>query len=67
MATHAAARRQGGARAVLQAIEANAIGAGCTTLYLQAEAANTAALALYRAGKPFHAPASAPAPAAGSP
>jgi ribosomal protein S18 acetylase RimI-like enzyme len=48
MATHAAARRQGGARAVLQAIEANAIGAGCSTLYLQAEAANTAALALYR-------------------
>jgi N-acetylglutamate synthase len=47
MATHAAARRQGGARAVLQAIEANAIGAGCTMLYLQAEAANSAALALY--------------------
>jgi ribosomal protein S18 acetylase RimI-like enzyme len=49
MATHSAARRQGGARAVLQAIEANAFGAGCTTLYLQAEAANTAALALYQA------------------
>jgi ribosomal protein S18 acetylase RimI-like enzyme len=48
MATLTAARRQGSARAVLQAIEANAI-AGCTTLYLQAEAANTAALSLYQA------------------
>jgi len=47
MATLAAARRQGCARAVLQAIEANAIDAGCTTLYLQVEA-NTAALTLYR-------------------
>jgi ribosomal protein S18 acetylase RimI-like enzyme len=49
MATLATARRQGGANAVLQAIEANARSAGCARLYLQAEAANTAALSLYQA------------------
>ena len=49
MATLGEARRQGGARAVLQAIEAHARDAGCDRLYLQAEAANTAALALYQA------------------
>jgi GNAT superfamily N-acetyltransferase len=49
MATLAPARRQGGARAVLQAIEAYATGAGCIMLYLQAEAANTSALSLYQA------------------
>ncbi len=49
MATLTAARRQGSARAVLQAIEANAMRAGCTTLYLQAEAANTGAISLYQA------------------
>jgi ribosomal protein S18 acetylase RimI-like enzyme len=49
MATLGEARRQGGARAVLQAIEAHARDAGCDRLYLQAEAANTAALALYHA------------------
>jgi len=49
MATLATARRQGGARAVLQAIEASARSAGCECLYLQAEAANSAALSLYQA------------------
>jgi ribosomal protein S18 acetylase RimI-like enzyme len=49
MATQHAARRQGGARAVLRAIEAHARHAGCRHLYLQAEAANTAALSLYQA------------------
>lgn len=49
MATLGAARRLGGARAVLQAIEAHARDAGCDHLYLQAEAANTAAFALYQA------------------
>jgi N-acetylglutamate synthase len=49
MATLGTARRQGGARAVLQAIEAHARDAGCQRLYLQAEAANTAALSLYQA------------------
>jgi len=53
MATLPAARRQGGARAVLQAIEAHARAAGCHRLYLQAEAANTAAVALYQ-GFGFH-------------
>jgi ribosomal protein S18 acetylase RimI-like enzyme len=47
MATLGEARRQGGARAVLQAIEAHARDAGCDRLYLQAEAANTVAMALY--------------------
>ncbi|HEY7552661.1 MAG TPA: GNAT family N-acetyltransferase [Hyphomicrobiaceae bacterium] len=51
MATLAGARRQGCASAVLAAIETWAAAQGCTHLYLQAEAANTAALALYqRAG-----------------
>ena len=48
MATLGAARRLGGARAVLQAIEAHARDAGCDRLYLQAEAANTAAFSLYQ-------------------
>jgi N-acetylglutamate synthase len=47
MATLADARRQGCARAVLSAIEAWAAAQGCTHLYLQAEAANTGAIALY--------------------
>jgi ribosomal protein S18 acetylase RimI-like enzyme len=47
MATLAGARRQGCARAVLAAIEAWAVAQGCTHLYLQAETANTAAIALY--------------------
>jgi N-acetylglutamate synthase len=47
MATLSTSRRQGGARAVLQAIEAYARDAGCHRLYLQAEAANTVAMALY--------------------
>jgi ribosomal protein S18 acetylase RimI-like enzyme len=47
MATLATARRQGCARAVLAAIEAWAAAEGCTHLYLQAETANTAAIALY--------------------
>jgi ribosomal protein S18 acetylase RimI-like enzyme len=51
MATLAGARRQGCASAVLAAIEAWAAAQGCTRLYLQAEAANTPAIALYeRAG-----------------
>jgi len=49
MATLASARRQGCARAVLSAIEAWAAAQGCTYLYLQAEAANTATIALYEA------------------
>lgn len=49
MATLGATRRQGGARSVLQAIEAYARDAGCNHLYLQAEAANTAAVSLYQA------------------
>jgi ribosomal protein S18 acetylase RimI-like enzyme len=48
MATLEAARRYGCARTVLSAIEAWAGGEGCTHLYLQAEAANAAAVALYR-------------------
>ena len=47
MATLASARRQGYARAVLSAIEAWAAAQGCTHLYLQAETANAAAIALY--------------------
>jgi ribosomal protein S18 acetylase RimI-like enzyme len=47
MATLAAARRQGCARAILSAIEAWAAAQGGTHLYLQAEAANTAAIPLY--------------------
>jgi ribosomal protein S18 acetylase RimI-like enzyme len=47
MATLANARRRGCAKAVLAAIEAWAATQGCTHLYLQAEAANTAAIALY--------------------
>jgi N-acetylglutamate synthase len=47
MATLEGARRQGCARAVLAAIEAWAAREGCTHLYLQAEAANAAAIALY--------------------
>jgi ribosomal protein S18 acetylase RimI-like enzyme len=49
MTTLPAARRQGGALAVLTAIEAGARKAGCTLLSLQAEAANAPALALYEA------------------
>jgi N-acetylglutamate synthase len=48
MATHAEARRQGGARAVLAAIEAWAESLGVRTLALQCVAANAAAVALYR-------------------
>jgi N-acetylglutamate synthase len=47
MATLESARRQGCARAVLAAIEAWAAAQGCAHLYLQAEAANTAAVTLY--------------------
>lgn len=47
MATLPEARRQGGALAILSAIEARALHDGCTHLYLQAEVANAAALALY--------------------
>jgi GNAT superfamily N-acetyltransferase len=47
MATLASARRLGCARSVLSAIEAWAAGEDCTHLYLQAEAANTGAIALY--------------------
>lgn len=47
MATLEGARRQGCARAVLSAIEAWAAAQGCTHLYLQAEAANAPAVALY--------------------
>jgi ribosomal protein S18 acetylase RimI-like enzyme len=48
MATRSEARRQGGAQAVLAAIEAWAASQGVHTLALQAVAANTAAIALYR-------------------
>jgi len=47
MATRLEARRQGGADAVLQSLEAWAAGRGVKTLALQAVAANTAAIALY--------------------
>jgi N-acetylglutamate synthase len=49
MATLQAARRQGGALCVLRAIEARALRGGCAHLYLQAEAANRGAIALYEA------------------
>jgi len=49
MATLASARRRGCARAVLSTIEAWAAAQGCAHLYLQAEAANAAAIALYEA------------------
>lgn len=48
MATLERARRQGCARAILSAIEAWAAEQGCTYLYLQAEADNAAAIALYQ-------------------
>lgn len=47
MATAAAARRKGAARAVLAAIEANAAAAGAKWLYLQAEGDNAPAISLY--------------------
>ena len=47
MATLPAARRQGCARVVLRAIEAQAAARGCRRLYLQTECANVAAVALY--------------------
>ena len=47
MATLPAARRQGCARVVLGAIEAQAAARGCRHLYLQTECANIAAVALY--------------------
>jgi ribosomal protein S18 acetylase RimI-like enzyme len=47
MATRSDARRRGCARAVLRAIEAWAAGQGARHLYLQAERANHAAIALY--------------------
>jgi N-acetylglutamate synthase len=47
MATAEGAQRQGGARAVLAAIESWAAEQGCTTLYLQTSADNIAAQALY--------------------
>ena len=47
MATLASARRQGCARSVLQAIEAQAAARGCRYLYLQTETANVGAVALY--------------------
>jgi len=47
MATRLEARRQGGADAVLQSLEAWAARRGVKTLALQAVAANTAAVALY--------------------
>jgi GNAT superfamily N-acetyltransferase len=53
MATLASARRQGCAQAVLGAIEAWAAAQGCARLYLQAEAVNAAAIALYE-GFGFH-------------
>ena len=49
MATVQGGQRQGGARAVLTAIESWAAAQGCTTLYLQTGADNAAAQALYRA------------------
>jgi ribosomal protein S18 acetylase RimI-like enzyme len=48
MATLPAARRQGCARAVLRAIEAQAAARGCRYLYLQTESANVGAVALYQ-------------------
>ncbi len=48
MATRTQARRQGGADAVLAAIEAWAAARGVRTLALQVVAANAPALALYR-------------------
>ena len=53
MATLPAARRQGCAQTILRAIEAQAAASACRHLYLQAEAANVAAIALY-AGFGFH-------------
>ena len=50
MATRAAARRQGGAQAILGAIEAWAARQNVHTLALQAVAANAPAIALYRGG-----------------
>jgi ribosomal protein S18 acetylase RimI-like enzyme len=47
MATLASARRQGCARVVLRAIEAQAAARGCRRLYLQTECANVAAVTLY--------------------
>ena len=47
MATRSDMRRRGCARAVLRAIEAWAAGQGARHLYLQAEGANRAAIALY--------------------
>jgi ribosomal protein S18 acetylase RimI-like enzyme len=47
MAILAGARRQGRARALLSAIETWAAAQGCTHLYLQVEAANSGAVALY--------------------
>ena len=47
MATLPAVRRQGCARVVLRGIEAHAAAQGCRRLYLQAERANVAAIALY--------------------
>jgi ribosomal protein S18 acetylase RimI-like enzyme len=47
MATLAGARRQGSAQAILAAIEAWASAQRCTQLYLQVEAANVGAVALY--------------------
>ncbi len=47
MATLEHARRQGCAGTILSAIEAWAAQEGCTHLYLQAEAANAVAIALY--------------------
>jgi N-acetylglutamate synthase len=48
MATLPAARRQGCARAVLRAIEAQAAACRCRYLYLQTESANVGAVALYQ-------------------
>lgn len=51
MATRAGGRRQGGARAILAAIERWALAEGATTMFLQTGADNDAAQALYaRAG-----------------
>jgi ribosomal protein S18 acetylase RimI-like enzyme len=47
MATLASVRRQGCALSVLRVIEVQAAQQGCTRLYLQAEGANTPAIALY--------------------
>ena len=49
MATLPTARREGCARAVLAAIEMQAVAHGCRLVYLQAEFANTPAIALYEA------------------